>query len=503
VNVHDRTLELAAVGLDFGLSAAERRAINDHLSGCSRCRGDVAGLEDDARRIAARPMQTLAPAMVLVLRQKVVRSGYGWRPAWLLVAAGLLLLLGVAIATGGGMVERVDRLLRGQAAPPAVTLPAVVAADGWTMTTLATGEGASSVVGIPYGGGTAGWISVGGGCTAPEKAPVPPGDCTAEIRWSPDGLSWPATGTQLDITPPSGAFTEGWLPTVSDVAVADDGFVATAYSMTDGIDGASAWWSPDGRRWESHSLGAGSRAATVIRTADGWMIGGSLERGDQQLAAIWTSPDGRTWTRNQDAPVFAVGELNKSLDARFRPGVQDMATLDGGVVATGFDCAPWVCKGAAWVSTDGRTWTRNDPDTATDLPHFTTALADRIVTMAYTDDVFTRVYGLLDMAGGWTLLDNDLGFVQEAVPVDGGVAVATGDGSGVSDVMTIRFSRDGRTWRDVATIDPPDVPALRGLSLSDAGDGRIRADWFAAAQSETARSTVWVFSPTPLPSPRP
>ena len=66
MNVHDRTLELAAVGLDFGLSAAERRAINEHLDGCSRCRGDVAGLDDDARRIAARPLQTLAPARAVV-----------------------------------------------------------------------------------------------------------------------------------------------------------------------------------------------------------------------------------------------------------------------------------------------------------------------------------------------------------------------------------------------------------------------------------------------------
>ena len=86
-------------------------------------------------------------------------------------------------------------------------------------------------------------------------------------------------GEQIDIAPPSGAFTESFYPAITDVAAADDGFVVTAYSMTDGIDGASAWWSPDGRRWESHSLGAGSRAATVIRTADGWMIGGSLERG--------------------------------------------------------------------------------------------------------------------------------------------------------------------------------------------------------------------------------
>ena len=78
----------------------------------------MAGLDDDARRIAARPMRTLAPARAAVLREGVVRSGSGWRPALLLVAAGLLLLLGLAVATGGGMVERVDRLLRGQEAPP-------------------------------------------------------------------------------------------------------------------------------------------------------------------------------------------------------------------------------------------------------------------------------------------------------------------------------------------------------------------------------------------------
>ena len=428
MNVHDRTLELAAVGLDFGLSAAERRALNEHLHGCSRCRGDVAGLDDDARRIAARPMQTLAPARAAVLREGVVHSGHGWRPALLLVAAGLLLLLGLAVATGGGMVERVDRLLRGQEAPPAIPLPAVVTADGWTATMLATGEGESSVRGHPVRGrsGRAGSRSV---------SRAPPGrsrPATAPWRSGgrPDGLSWPATGTQIDISPPSGAFTEGWLPTVTDVAAADDGFVATAYSMTDGIDGASAWWSPDGRRWESHSLGAGSRAATVIRTADGWMIGGSLERGDQQLAAIWTSPDGRTWTRNQRRPGLRRGRAAKSLDGRMLPGVQDMATIDGLIVATGIDCSPTprVCTGAAWVSEDGRTWTRDDPDTGTDLPHFTTALDDRIITMAYTDSGLTRVYGF-DPAGGWTLLKDDLGFVQEAVPVDGGVAVATGDGA--------------------------------------------------------------------------
>ena len=60
------------------------------------------------------------------------------------------------------MVERVDRLLRGQEAPPVIPLPAVVAADGWTATMLATGEGESSLFNGPYGGGAAGWISTWG-----------------------------------------------------------------------------------------------------------------------------------------------------------------------------------------------------------------------------------------------------------------------------------------------------------------------------------------------------
>jgi hypothetical protein len=35
--------------------------------------------------------------------------------------------------------------------------------------------------------------------------------------------------------------------------------------------------------------------------------------------------------------------------------------------------------------------------------------------------------------------------------------------------MTIRFSSDGRTWSEVATFDPPDVPGIiGGTSLSGA-----------------------------------
>jgi hypothetical protein len=94
------------------------------------------------------------------------------------------------------------------------------------------------------------------------------------------------------------------------------------------------------------------------------------------------------------------------------------------------------------------------------------------------------------------LLEDDVGSVREAAPVDGGVAVATSHAS----VDTLRYSKDGRTWSDLATIDPPDVPALSAVSLSDAGDGGIRAHWFAALQPETARSAAWVFSRGPLPS---
>ena len=144
------------------------------------------------------------------------------------------------------------------------------------------------------------------------------------------------------------------------------------------------------------------------------------------------------------------------------------------------------------------------PTRSRDLPHFTTALADRIITMAYTDGGLTRVYGF-DPGGGWTLLKDDLGFVQEAVPVDGGVAVATGDSSGVSpdDDPLLEGWPDLERRRHHRPRGRPE-PALSAVSLSDAGDGGIRAHWFCRhAQAETARSAVWVFSRAPLPSPTP
>ena len=265
MNVDDRTLELATTAMDFGLSTAEHQALADHLHGCSRCRGDVSGLDDDARRIAARPMRRMAPARAVVLRERVVHSGSGWRPALVLVTVGLLVLLGLAVATAGAWLTRWTGCFEARRRRPRSHCR-------WSWRGRLDGHRGRDW----RGGGRdrqhprrrIGWVDLD--WRKMRSADTPPGDCTAEIKWWPDGLAWPATGAQIDIVPPSGASTESWDPWITDVAAADDGFVATAYSMADGVDGASAWWSPDGRRWEcTRSVRAHGRRRSSAVQKDG------------------------------------------------------------------------------------------------------------------------------------------------------------------------------------------------------------------------------------------
>ena len=55
VAVHQPYLELAAMGIDFPLAAAEQRALDQHLAACLSCRRIAASLRADARAVAALP----------------------------------------------------------------------------------------------------------------------------------------------------------------------------------------------------------------------------------------------------------------------------------------------------------------------------------------------------------------------------------------------------------------------------------------------------------------
>jgi len=102
MNVHERTVQLAAASLTELLSATEARDLEDHLSACPACRSVHARLAADHRRlrvlIAPRPV----PASVrsAVLAEVVTGPRTGLRQL-LLVAALLALLLAGIVATAG------------------------------------------------------------------------------------------------------------------------------------------------------------------------------------------------------------------------------------------------------------------------------------------------------------------------------------------------------------------------------------------------------------------
>ena len=106
MNAHDRALDLVATRVDFALTASERESLDRHLDECARCRRDAAGVAEDARRLAARPVHRLAPDRAAVMRLSLERPRRGMSPVMVLVAAALLLLLGIATAAVGAEIVR-------------------------------------------------------------------------------------------------------------------------------------------------------------------------------------------------------------------------------------------------------------------------------------------------------------------------------------------------------------------------------------------------------------
>ena len=123
--VHDEYLELAAAGIDFELSQAERDALAAHLATCVSCRRRVVGLHADQREIAQLPRLILAPAAVSHVRSRVRRSGRSTRPPLrLLAVAAVLGLLALTAMTVGAELSRREREKDLTVVPPSVSEPA-------------------------------------------------------------------------------------------------------------------------------------------------------------------------------------------------------------------------------------------------------------------------------------------------------------------------------------------------------------------------------------------
>ena len=136
---------------------------------------------------------------------------------------------------------------------------------------------------------------------------------------------------------------------------------------------------------------SGAWPQTIVGTADGYLLGGTLYASPAPRGAIWSSPDGLTWTLAGPDDAFDIGGYVDTMEMPAAGGVVAIAVApedsagagsaiavgeacpgpdEGragpkGAWATAFDWTPGDCAARLWRSEDGQTWTM-DRFTATE-----------------------------------------------------------------------------------------------------------------------------------------
>ena len=180
---------------------------------------------------------------------------------------------------------------------------------------------------------------VAGGSAGPELL-----DRNARFWRSSDGMTWTAVADD------PAAFSNA---EVRSITPFDSGFVAVGIvgSVQDHT-GAVAWTSPDGETWTriDDPTFQGGEAVAVAPAPFGGLIAVG-QQVDRRMAVVWTSPDGRSWTRAPDEPSRGYsGGYAWMTDVI---GIGDLAIAIGDVQGLQRGTA------MAWLSRDGRTWTRS------------------------------------------------------------------------------------------------------------------------------------------------
>ena len=148
---------------------------------------------------------------------------------------------------------------------------------------------------------------------------------------------------------------------MSGVVALNSGFVAGGVDRAGGDADAAVWTSPDGSRWErvAHDEpalgGAGAQEIRGVAASDRMLIAvGSTSAGEDTDAAIWMSVDGISWTRIDPDEADLGGDGREEIWS---------VTSDGpGWVAVGSDWSGGDADAAVWTSPDGYGWTRISHD---------------------------------------------------------------------------------------------------------------------------------------------
>ncbi len=158
---------------------------------------------------------------------------------------------------------------------------------------------------------------------------------------STDGLGW--TLAAADPVGVQGRVT----------ALAHDrrGLVAVG-SSDDAQHGPTAsWTSTDGRFWARGPLELPGVMLGVVATSAGYVAVGRTTDGAR--AAAWTSTDGIAWRRVEDTPALAS-------NGTYAPHAEmdDVVSVDGGLVAVGWNSSASNGSAVVWTSSDGTSWQR-------------------------------------------------------------------------------------------------------------------------------------------------
>ncbi|MCD4525542.1 hypothetical protein [Nocardioides sp. cx-173] len=201
--------------------------------------------------------------------------------------------------------------------------------------------------------------------------------------------------------------------------------------------GAAVWVSQDEREFElvddDPALGRDERVDTLaiaqVHDGEGWTVVGSGQVEGRIVPMAWVSPDGRTWSR-QEVPA---GETFTEL--------QRVAATDDGVLAVGLRdgaVGSWRRTGSSWVA--GESFGPLDPDRAAFAgPSGLVASGDRALATA-SDGTSYAAWATLD-SSSWRPVEVPVN------PAAGGGQVLTVAGTDETLLLLADDGLAGRVWR--------------------------------------------------------
>jgi len=185
---------------------------------------------------------------------------------------------------------------------------------------------------------------------------------------------------------------------------------------------------------------ANVRLSDVVAGGPGYVAVGAFGQGRHgeggTVAAVWTSVDGAAWERvAHDDEVFGAFGMGRLT------GASAVTTGGPGLVAVGIEDRGEALVALAWVSTDGRSWTRIE-----------------------VDDPRERGATDLDLRA---IVDTDDGLVA--------VGIERGGPAGAPEYLAAWGSADGVDWTPIGLTPEEDAAAWGFLSTVASHDGEVVA----------------------------